>query len=585
MNSNNIPITTACPLDCYDTCKIDYIDGKLKGSKDHPITRGYLCCFMDKYKKYPRLEYASYKGNQISLKEALDILIAKIKEFKNACNLYYQGSGNLGLMQSVPALFFDKVGFECARGSMCDGEGDVGIVEGRGANLVLPYSEIEKSDVVILWGRNPLHSNKHILPFLKNKKLIVIDPLKTQLAKKATLHLQIKPRGDIYLAMMLARLAIIEQIDDRDFCQNHCENFDDFIDLIESYPLVGLEKLCEISLLDATKFLEIIKGKKVSILVGIGVQKYPEGADVLRFIDGFAATLGLFGKEGCGVSYLADSSYGFEKPFKPSKKSNIYKANVDFSKLGIVFISNANPLTQMPNRNRVHSQFAQAGFRVYFGLHKNETSQNCDLVIPAASFLEKKDIKPSYSHEYVYLQPKIEKNSNVLSEYELTEKMFALMGLDGLRSEDEYLEIFKQSIVKKDTEYINHIYQKRPYSDGFYTQSKKFIFIDEYDDEPEVSGDFFLINSRQIRSLNSQFDTDETLYVPVSLGFADGDIIVLSDGQKERDFEVKNLEGLRDDCLLINSGAKGANFFTRSTLSYKAHMALYHNIKVNIIQG
>jgi anaerobic selenocysteine-containing dehydrogenase len=575
-------IMTACPLDCYDSCKIEYIDGKLKGAKTHPITQGYLCKFMDKFQSYPRIKQASYMGKPISLDEALEILAQKIKEYQDMPNLYFQGSGNLALMQSIPKLFFDKAGFDCARGSLCDGAGNAGIVAGRGANLTLPYSQIEKSDVVILWGRNPANSNKHLLPFLKDKTLIVIDPIKTEMAKKADIFMQIKPRSDIFLAMMLSRLALINDVYDEDFCQNMCENFDDFQDVLNSYPLVGLEKLSEVSLLQANALIDTIKGKKVSILVGIGVQKYKEGADVLRFIDSFGATMGLFGKEGCGVSYLGDSSFGIANPFKTSKKSAHYKATVDFSKFGVVFISNANPLRQKPDKLATTKSFDEAKFRVYFGLYENETSKASDLIIPAASFLEKADVKSSYSHEYIFKMPKILDNQNALSEYELTQKMSTLFGFEPIEDEQNYLEMFTQNIVHKDGEMINAVYEKIPYSDGFYTSNKKFLFIDEFEPEVEDSESFYLLCSRQTRSLNSQFECDDRLYIPPSLGYNDGDRVTLTSRGIEGIFEVKNHPGLREDCTMINSGAKEANLFTKSILSYEGNMALYQDFKVNI---
>jgi anaerobic selenocysteine-containing dehydrogenase len=430
--------------------------------------------------------------------------------------------------------------------------------------------------VIILWGRNPKNSNKHLLPFLKDKKIIVIDPIKTDMAKDADLHLQIRPRRDIYLSIMLSRLALLEGCEDKDFCKKRCNNFDDYVDFVSSYTLIELEKLTDISLLEAAKLMETIRDKKVSILVGIGVQKYKEGSSVLRGIDGFGALMGLFGKEGSGVTYLSDSTFGLENPFK-TKRSDYLKANVDFSKFGIVFVSNANPLSQMPNTSYVKSSFEKAKFKVYFGLWDNETSKICDLVIPAASFLEKKDIKTSYSHENVYEMPKIEHNENALSEYEFAQKMFDLFGLNDLKSEDEYLDIFRSNI--KDGK-MSH-FEQIPYKDKFYTESGKFEFIDEFEKENEDSNDFYLLSSRQIGSLNSQFDTDDTLYVPNSLNLLDGDEIELTARDISCKFKVKNLDGLRDDCMMLNSGAKNSNIFTKSMVSYEADMALYQDFKVS----
>ena len=108
--------------------------------------------------------------------------------------LHYRGSGNFALMQEVTDHFFASYGAVLTEGTLCDGAAEAGIEEGRGSNKNMPITEIVKSEVVIFWGRNPHVTSSHILPLLKNKTIVVIDPLKTQIAKSADIYLQIKPQ-------------------------------------------------------------------------------------------------------------------------------------------------------------------------------------------------------------------------------------------------------------------------------------------------------------------------------------------------------------------------------------------------------
>ena len=571
---------TTCPLDCFDGCSIEVDKNfNLKGDKTHPITQGYLCSHMYNFYKNRRIEKVTLNSKEITIDEAVKIIKAKSKEK----TLYLRGSGNLGSLQSITKLFFAKNGADIATGSLCDEAGAYGIEEGRGANLALSPNEVAKSDVVILWGRNPSVTNSHMLPALKGKTIIVIDPYKTDLAKNADLYLQVKPRGDIYLSMLMSRMAYMEQMEDCEFIEKRCENFDYFIDYVNSKPIVMLENRSGISMVEVDKLLSKIKGKRVSILVGVGVQKYIFGHSVLRAIDSFASMLGLFGKEGCGVGYLGNSSYGFNSPFKIKSKT-VSLPIVDFSKYDLVFIQGANPANQMPSSPKVKEGLKKAGFVVYFGLYENETSKLADLIIPAKSFLEKDDLKLTYGHEYIGFMPKIRDSNIGISEYELAKKL----GVQ-LKSEQEYIDdIVSSNSIEKDGRVISKAYKSTPYKEKFYTKSGKFEFFDDfYDDwdEEKLDEGFYLLSAKHKKSLNSQFYTEQFLRVPISLGLKDGEKLKISNGEYSCEYVVKNDENLRDDCMLLYSGHINANALTPHLKSEEGECAVFQEVKCKIVSS
>jgi anaerobic selenocysteine-containing dehydrogenase len=296
-------------------------DLKLKGNKSHPITQGYLCHHLNHYHTFERIEEARYLGQSIKINDALAILSEKLRTYEPSRTLYFKGSGNLGVMQGVTKRFFAEHKAVLASGSLCDEAGDAGISEGRGANLCLSPLHVKDAEVVILWGRNPSVTNSHMLPSLKGKTLIVIDPVKIDLAFNAALHIQIKPRGDLYLALLLCRLVAMEEMEDQTFLQERTLNYKDYLEFINGIPMRKLLDKSHVNLDEVGELLHLVKGKKVSILVGIGVQKYSFGHSVLRAIDAFGAMLGLFGKKGCGVGYLSNSGFGFTSPFKVNAKT------------------------------------------------------------------------------------------------------------------------------------------------------------------------------------------------------------------------------------------------------------------------
>lgn len=574
---------TTCPLDCFDGCSIAVSkELKLKGNKAHPITQGYLCHHLNHFHTFERIEEPRYLGQSIKMEEALTILQEKLNTYEPSRTLFFKGSGNLGIMQGVTKQFFASHRAVLASGSLCDEAGDAGVCEGRGANLCLSPLHVKDAEVVILWGRNPTVTNSHMLPSLKGKTLIVIDPVKIDLSHHADLHIQIKPRGDLYLALLLCRLVAMEEMEDCTFLNERTLNYKDFLDFISGIPMRKLLDKAHVNLDEIGELLHLIKGKKVSILVGIGVQKYSFGHSVLRAIDALGAMLGLFGKVGCGVGYLSNSGFGYSLPFKvDAKKEPLPIAN--FGKYDLVFIQGGNPLNQMPCTSKVEEGLDKAKCIVYFGLHENETSARAHLIIPAKTFLAKDDVKLSYGHPFVGRMPKIVESPIGISEYALTQMLLAAFGHDSLESEEAIIEkVIASNSVEKDGFLISKTYEDLPYEKTFYTKSGQFEFMDEFDDDFEDEEGFYLIAAKQNKSLNSQFVTDEYLYVPLCLGLEQEERVRLTNRYGTCEYAVMPTAILRDDCLLLYSGAKNANRLTPHAMSQEGNCATYQEMKVRL---
>jgi len=573
---------TACPLDCYDSCEIEVINGKITGAISHPLTNGYLCPILNSYDKFPQLQKGFYNHKEVTLTQALDILVAKLKEFEGKKSLLYRGSGNLGKMQTVTNKFFYPYGSTFTKGSLCDGAGEAGIIKGRENVINMPISEIKKSEVVVIWGRNISDTNSHLYNIIKNKTLIVIDPIKTKIASKSKLHIQIKPRTDIYLAILLSRFAIMEEMEDKNFIKNHTKEFDWFLEFINSFRLNHLAKQHDIDLLEIDKFLEIIKGKKVSFLLGIGVQKYSIGHFIFWSIESFIAMVGFFDKEGSGVHYLGNSGFGFLNPF--AVKGSEPKPSVDFSKYDLVFIQGANPMVSNTLTDKIKEGLKGAKFVIYFGLYENETSKMADLIIPCCNFLEKNDIKISYGHEYLTIMSKINEPKFGISEYDLTKFLIDKFNYEKLKGEKEYID----EIVNSNSYIENGVLKSKTYQ-NYKTQKDtfdKFIFIDEFEDEPLDENGYYLITAKSKKSLNSQFEIDNYLYIKPNPNFKEGQTVLAKSKYGKYQFKLKFDKRLRDDCVLIYSGAIGGNYLTPNKTSQEGDNAVFQDVKIKLeIQG
>ena len=572
---------TACPLDCYDACSVVYGEGKLKGDGGHPYTNGYLCPHLNHFWKQERIAQPRLHGKPVTMEEALAHLEILVREGRDGNGvLHYRGSGNFGLMQAVTDHFFASVGATLAEGSLCDGAGEAGVLEGRGANHALPPEQIEKAEVVIVWGRNITTTNSHLLPMLRNKKIIVIDPVRTKLAEQADLHIQLKPMGDLFFAMLLARFIVIEGMQDSSYLEAHGEEYEEYYELTQTVRIKAALELIGLSLGDIGDVLAALQEKRVVILTGVGVQKYRIGADVVRAIDAIGVLLGLFGKEGCGVGYLGSSAAGIDSPFAKARHFEP-KATAAFSDYDTVFVQGANPAAQMPDSARVSDALAKAGHVVYFGLYENETSALAELVIPAKTFLEKEDIRTSYGHNAILEMPQCEHSGIGISEYDLARRLCDTFGV-AIESEEAYLAHFRSFGEPAGDKTLVKGRDPLPYAGGFETDDGMFAFLEEYDFDFEMQEDYFLVTSKSPHSLNSQFSRETHVHMHPECGFAEGTLLRIVSVSGEVTLPLRYDDRLRRDCVLIYAGTPGVNLLTPSVLSLEGKNACYQANKVKV---
>lgn len=542
---------SACPLDCYDACEISF-DANFKASSKHLLSNGKLCANFGKLISSKTLQ-------DEKLSEKLEILKEKIKNTKPEKILYFDGSGNVGVMSLALRDAFAKLGATIATGSLCDGAGAAGIEAGRKIVVNPPFSNLLEADLVVVWGRNLTITSPHIYDKIKEKQFITIDPICTEIAKKSILHIQIKPKTDYLLALILGRFIFMEGREDLNFLENNSENWQDFYELTRSFRIKPALEELGLSLDNLGDFLHLIHGKKVAFLIGIGVQKYFEGDEIFRCIEGFAAVLGLFNKNAGGVWYLSDSKNGFANPFDAKFVKTVEKPSVDFAKFDLVFLNGANVAQSMPNTKKVVVGL-QKTYVVNLVTTNNETCKYSDLILPAKTFMAKNDIRLSCSTDEIIKMNKIKNETNAISEFELAQ----FLNQD-CKSEEFYLSCFDKRTQDKNIE--------------------NFVFANEIEIEvPKLAkNEFYLITCKSKNGLNSQFFDSNIAYFHPEAGLEDGDEVELGSKTGSAKFIVQTCEKVRNDCVLIFAGTKNVNYLTTSMSSKNGSCAIFQEQKVKLM--
>ena len=555
-------------MDCYDACQGQLIDENIKGSKEHKTTNGKLCVNFANLLKEKNLENAFFEGKKVSLEESLNILVDKLKTTTVEKTLFYKGSGNLGVMQSATKNFFTQFGSTLTRGSLCDGGGGAGIEAGRQNVINPPIQKLIDADIIIVWGRNFTVTSSHMYNLVKDKTFITIDPIKTEIAKKSKIHMQINPKTDYELALLFTRFAHMQDLEDKEFIEEFGNGADWFFDISRNRPVVSYESTTGIPLAQVNEFFDLIENKKVAIVLGLGVQKYFEGAQIIRCIDSFAAFMGFHKKDAGGLWYLSDSSYGYKKQFEvKGKNKKVSIPKVDFGSYDLVFIQGANPVVSHPNTKKVIDGLKKS-FVVYFGTTLNDTCEYAELVIPSSSFLAKKDVRLSYGHEFKAISQIVkEKELNSISEYDLANYLLENFNFDKLKSEDEIISYYEnhKSIIE---------------------EFETFNFIEEVEIEPlykeKTSSNFYLVTAKNKNSLNSQFANDNFVYLNANANFKDNDKVNISSKYGNAKFIVKIDDDIKENCAFFYAGNKNVNYLTPNDEDESSFSAMYQEVLVEI---
>ncbi len=177
-------------------------------------------------------EKGSGQFKEISWDEAFDLIEQKFKDAiatdgnKSIC--YVTGSGNFGAMHGpVANAFFGHLGGASTTvGSLCCAGTTAAIVPIYGKRFLDCRNQIESSTYVVVWGNNPAISKQgyfqrfeHVVE--NGGKLVVIDPIYTESAAKATDWLQPWPGTDAALGLAMLKVIVDERLYDEEFLLAH----------------------------------------------------------------------------------------------------------------------------------------------------------------------------------------------------------------------------------------------------------------------------------------------------------------------------------------------------------------------------
>ena len=468
-------IKTTCPRDCYDGCGIlvDQKDGKVvkvKGNSEHPSNRGALCpkcavgyngVWLDETARllHP-LKRTGPKGSgefkpiswDLALKEIAEQLThtARLYGPDKTFHTHYTGTCSV-IAGAFPTRFFDHIGAtEVDPDTVCNAAGHAALnyVFGDSVTGFDPRTA-KDSTCIVVWGANPSHCGPHVNQnwlYEQSAKVIVIDPVKTETAVAADLHLQLRPGTDAALAYSIAHVIQREGFIDTAYVDNHVKGYTEALPLIEACTPQWGEQATGISagfIEDAAR--SYAKGPSL-LWLGQGLQRQPHGGNVFRACAMLPALTGNIGKPGAGIYYLNDTlaiagragaSPIYCEPQPESRPKAVSQMDMprllqDSSAIRSFLVWNCNPLASNPDQTSTRRGLAREDlFTVVIDCFMTDTAEYADIVLPAASFLEFDDLCASYFYLTIAAQVKCQEPlGESLPNQEIFRKLARAMDLD-----------------------------------------------------------------------------------------------------------------------------------------------------------
>ncbi len=478
MSKNNH--STACIL-CSQNCGITIEkDGKGKfskitGDKEHPVSEGYLCqkaTRLDYYQNQIRLKHPLRKKadgtfEEVSwdtaIKDIADKLVF-IRDTYGGTSIAYAGGGGQGnhlggvfgtVFRSAcdtpylySALAQEKTGNFWVNGHLFGRQNT-------------NYSEpVGEADYVMVIGANPVQA--HGIPKARptinevsrnpDKTLVVVDPRRTETAKKADIFMQVKPGKDAYLLAAMLGYIIQNGLEDKEFIEERTIGFEQIKPHFENISVGTYARICGVA---EETIISVARGitqaNTFAIRSDLGLEQSLNSTLNAYLVRLLFLLTGHFGREGTnclhtlffplvghskepeqgGRTTQVTRMKGIGKLFPP----NILPLEIDNEhprRLRALWVDSANPATNYADAEAQKKAMEKLELLVVIDVAMTETAMLAHYVLPAQSQYEKMEatfFNLEFPDNFFHLRhPVNEPLEGTLDEPEIYHRLTSAMG-------------------------------------------------------------------------------------------------------------------------------------------------------------
>ncbi len=471
-------VRTVC-RSCHGGCGViaHVKDGKVikvEGDSESPISHGTLCSkglAITQLAYHPdRIIYPMKKGDngweRITWDEALDTVIGKFKEVikEHGPESIVIGQGTGRDYESHLYRFANLLGTPnvLTAGHMC-------YVSRVAATLItcgnLPICDYKaEPKCIVMWACNPQWTNPDEYKgegfwraYKKGSKLIVIDPRKGFLAKKAHLWLQLRPGTDAALAFGFLHVIIDEGLYDEEFVKNYIHGWDEFKERVKEYTLERVEKITWVKKELIRKAARIYATvKPACINWGVPTEQTLNCTDCTRLLTGLMAVTGNLDVAGGNAFFVPPpvrtvSQFSRHKDLSPEQRKKRlggeqYKLA---SRVALItpkvawdailtgkpyplkagLLCGTNPVSTRANAMEAYGALKKLDFLAVIDFFLTPTAELADLFLPAGTWLEQDHVADNWKrHGYIVARQKAVEIGECWQDHKIFQELGKKMG-------------------------------------------------------------------------------------------------------------------------------------------------------------
>jgi anaerobic selenocysteine-containing dehydrogenase len=447
---------STCPHDCPSACALDVevIDGssigRVRGSKLQSYTAGVVCAKVGRYAerihhpdrlKHP-LRRIGAKGEgrfaRISWDEALDEIATRFDQAErdfggeSVWPYYYAGTMGLVMRDGINRLSHVKK-YSRFYSTICSTIAWAGFAAGTGKVMGVDPREMAKSDLVVIWGTNPVSTQVNVMTHAtrarkeRGARIAAVDVYDNETMKQADIRIILRPGTDGAFACAVMHVLFRDGFADRAYLAKYTDCPDELEAHLQSRPPDWASAICGVPVAEIEAFARAVgQTRRTFFRLGYGFTRSRNGAAQMHAALCIPAVTGAWQYEGGGAFFNNGSIWKFDKTLiegldaidprtrrlDQSKIGRILTGDDDALKGGppvkAMLIQNTNPVTVAPEQALVREGFARED--LFVAVHEQfmtETAQMADIVLPATMFMEHDDLYYGGGHQHISVGAKL----------------------------------------------------------------------------------------------------------------------------------------------------------------------------------
>ncbi|QKV90600.1 formate dehydrogenase subunit alpha [Streptomyces sp. NA02950] len=332
------------------------------------------------------------------------------------------------------------------------------------------FDDVERSDCLLIVGANPVEAHpvvgaRLLQRVLRGARLVVADPRAVGLAAHADVHLRPRPGTNVALFHGLAHVLLAEDLVDHAFLRDRAAGLPELTELLDDYPPDRVAAITGVPAADLVAAARLYgRAECPAIVYGLGVTEHLHGTDGVRTLANLAVLRGAVGTgRGFGVNPLrgqnnvqgasdmgalpdvlpgygtvtdpavrsrAEDVWGVTVPDRPGLRIPEMFAAARAGRLRALWVVGEDVCATDPDANRVAQALDACPLVVCNELFLSETARHADIVLPAASWLEKDGTFVNFDRRFQRVRPAVAPPGQARSDFEIVHAVAAAMHTD-----------------------------------------------------------------------------------------------------------------------------------------------------------